>query len=103
MAKAREGSTGQSPAKRARSRVAAPTAETAELAADLSYGEALTALELTLAQLQASDVDVEAMVGLYRRGEAYANRCEALLQQLQQEVSLWSSDDPDSTPTPFKP
>lgn len=74
-----------------------------KLAAELSYSEAHTALELTLAELQASDLDVEAMVGLYRRGEAYANRCEAVLKQVEQEVSLWSSDDPDATPTPYSP
>jgi exodeoxyribonuclease VII small subunit len=46
---------------------------------------------------------VEAMVGLYRRAEAYAQRCEQLLNQVEQEVRLWSGDDPDSTPTPYTP
>ncbi len=70
---------------------------------DLSYNEARTALELSLAQLQGTDLEVEAMVGLYRRAEAYAQRCEQLLDQVEQEVRLWSSNDPDNKSTPYAP
>lgn len=75
----------------------------AELARDLNYTEARTALELSLAELQASDLDVEAMAGLYLRAEAYAQRCEELLNQVEQEVVLWNSSEPTAPPTPFKP
>ncbi|MEB3184995.1 MAG: exodeoxyribonuclease VII small subunit [Cyanobacteriota bacterium] len=88
--------------KTSRRRPAAAAADP-DPADDLSYSEARTALELSLAELQATDLDVEAMVGLYRRAEAYAQRCEQLLNQVEQEVRLWSSDDPDSTPTPYSP
>jgi exodeoxyribonuclease VII small subunit len=70
-------------------------------AADLTYSQARAALELVLAELQASDVDVEAMTGLYRRGLAYAQRCEAILDQVEQEVLVWDGlDNPESPPQP---
>jgi exodeoxyribonuclease VII small subunit len=59
------------------------------------------ALELVLAELQTSDLDVEAMTGLYRRGLAYAQRCGAILDQVEQEVLIWDGlDNPDSPPQP---
>lgn len=86
--------------KTSRRRPADPDADPVQ---DLSYGEARTALELSLAELQATDLDVEAMVGLYRRAEAYAQRCEQLLNQVEQEVQVWSSDDPHNTTTTDAP
>lgn len=74
-----------------------------QIAAGLNYNEARTALELSLAELQASDLDVEAMAGLYRRAEAYAERCEQLLNQVEQDVLLWTGDDPTGTPTAYAP
>jgi exodeoxyribonuclease VII small subunit len=66
-------------------------------AADLTYSQARTALELVLAELQTNDLDVEAMAGLYRRGQAYAQRCEAILEQVEQEVLLWDGlQDPEA-------
>ena len=73
------------------------------IAADLSYGEARMALELTLAQLQASDLDVESMTGLFSRARSYAARCETLLMQVEQEVALWDSDNPEQAPQPYRP
>lgn len=70
---------------------------------DLSFQQARTALDLTLMQLQATDLDVEQMIGLYRRGQRYADRCEAVLQQVEQEVMLWSGQDAGSEPTPYQP
>lgn len=57
--------------------------------ARLSYQEARTALELALAQLQSSALEVEEMAGLYRRAQAYAERCEAVLQHVEQDVIQW--------------
>lgn len=62
---------------------------------DLSFRQAQAALELTLAHLQASDLDVEALADLYRRAQGYADRCEALLQQVEQEVMQWEPSQPD--------
>ncbi|MFM8276835.1 MAG: exodeoxyribonuclease VII small subunit [Cyanobium sp.] len=70
---------------------------------DLSFREAQVALELVLSQLQASDLDVEVMVALHRRGQAYAERCETLLRQVEQEVQLWDPDAPDASPRPYPP
>jgi len=74
----------------------------APIANDLSYSEARTALDLALAQLQASDLDVEAMAGLFQRAQGYARRCEALLEQVEQEVALWNSTAPDEPPQPYQ-
>jgi exodeoxyribonuclease VII small subunit len=87
-----------------RSKQPTPDPETEQsIAADLSYGEARMALELTLAQLQASDLDVESMTGLFSRAQSYAARCENLLMQVEQEVALWDSDNPEQAPQPYRP
>lgn len=69
----------------------------------LSYAEASTALELSLAQLQANDLDVEAMAGLYRQAVAYADRCEHLLGEVEQEVKVWDPGKPDGEPEKYQP
>ena len=68
--------------------------------ADLSYNEAHTALQLALLALQATDLDVEAMTGLYRQARAYLDRCEAVLANVEQEVMLWQEG--DIAEAPFK-
>ncbi len=81
---------------------ASADAQAADVAADLDYGEARAALELILAQLQASDLDVEAMADLYRRGLAYLQRCEAVLEQVEQQVLIWDGlEQPDQPPQPL--
>lgn len=72
-----------------------------EVAAQLSFRQAQTALELCLAQLQAPDLDVEAMTGLYRRARRYADRCEQLLGEVEQEILLWDPQQPDEPPSPY--
>ena len=57
----------------------------------LSYQEANTALELTLAKLQSAELEVEEMAGLYLRAEAYAARCQVVLEQVAQEVVEWEA------------
>jgi exodeoxyribonuclease VII small subunit len=73
------------------------------VAADLSYNEARTALELTLAELQSANLDVEAMAGLYQRAQSYANRCQTVLDAVEQQVMLWDSSDPTAKPEPYQP
>jgi exodeoxyribonuclease VII small subunit len=68
--------------------------------ADLSYNEAHTALQLALSALQATDLDVEAMTGLYRQARADLDRCEAVLAHVEQEVMLWQEG--DIAVVPFK-
>ena len=73
-----------------------------DISAELSYREAQAALQLCLAQLQASDLDIEAMGGLYERAQSYANRCETLLNQIEQEVLQWDPEQPDAAPRPYQ-
>lgn len=73
-----------------------------DIAAELSFREAQTALELSLAELQAPDLDVEEMAGLYRRASRYADRCEQLLQQVEQEVMQWDPGQPQEAPQPYQ-
>ena len=57
----------------------------------LSYREAQTALELAMARLQSSELEVEEMADLYRRAEAYAERCQAVLAGVEQQVIEWDA------------
>jgi len=75
----------------------------ADIAGELSFMEAQTALELSLAELQAPDLDVEEMAGLYRRACRYAERCEQLLQRVEQEVLQWDPEQPQTAPQPYQP
>jgi len=70
---------------------------------DLNFRQARNALDLTLAELQSSELDVEAMADLYRRALRYADRCEAVLQQVEQEVMQWDPQAPDHAPEPLDP
>lgn len=56
---------------------------------DLTYQQARTALDLLIAELQASDLQVEEMLSVYRRAQAYADHCEAVLQRVDQDVIEW--------------
>lgn len=87
-------------ARQARNSRKAPADDTAN---DLSYAEARTALDLVLAQLQATDLDVEAMAGLFQRAQSYVQRCEALLAAAEQQVLLWDSSDAGRAPVPYTP
>jgi exodeoxyribonuclease VII small subunit len=53
---------------------------------ELTYNQARTALEVALGQLQSDELEVEAMADLYRRALAYSQRCEQVLQQVEQEI-----------------
>ena len=70
---------------------------------DLNFRQARTALDLTLSELQSSELDVEAMADLYRRALRYADRCEAVLEQVEQEVMQWNAKEPANEPEPFAP
>lgn len=62
---------------------------------DLNFREAQTALELCLAQLQSSDLEVETMATLHRRAQAYINHCVQLLEKVEQEVQIWDPELPE--------
>jgi exodeoxyribonuclease VII small subunit len=94
-------SEGSKPRARASSRAAAvlsgPTPE------QLSYREAQAALEQSLVELQAEDLDVERMTEVYQRACAFADRCDTLLQAVEAQVLLWDPDQPESSPQPLNP
>jgi exodeoxyribonuclease VII small subunit len=75
----------------------------ANVAEDLSFRESQTALELCLAQLQDEDLDVESMADLYRSALGYAERCESVLQLVEQEVMQWDPTQPELAPKPYTP
>lgn len=74
-----------------------------DIAAGLNYNEARTALDLSLAELQSSDLPIETMAELYQRAQAYATRCDQLLTQVEQDVLLWTGDDPSAPPIAYIP
>lgn len=68
---------------------------------DLSFRQARTALDLILAELQSGDLEVEAMADLYRRAQRYADRCETVLKQAEQEVMQWDPQAPETGARPY--
>ena len=52
----------------------------------LSYEEALTALDLLLAELQNDAVPMAELQRHYQRGQVYLDHCEQLLQSAEQSV-----------------
>jgi exodeoxyribonuclease VII small subunit len=69
----------------------------------LTYREAQAALEQSLVELQADDLDVERMTEVYQRACAYADRCDTLLQAVEAQVLLWDPDQPERPPQPQTP
>jgi exodeoxyribonuclease VII small subunit len=69
----------------------------------LTYREAQAALEQSLVELQADDLDVERMTEVYQRACAYADRCDTLLQTVEARVLLWDPDQPEHSPHPQTP
>lgn len=69
---------------------------------DLNFRQARTALDLILSELQSADLEVETMADLYRRAQRYADRCEAVLTQVEQEVLQWDPQEPEEEPRPYR-
>ena len=62
-------------------------------AAELSYEEALQALDLLLAELQSETVPLAQLQQRVLHGEVYLDHCESLLKSVEQSVDTL---DPDS-------
>ena len=71
-------------------------------AVELSFRDAQTALEISLAELQAPDLDIERMTSLYNRARHYAERCEQVLRQVEQEIQQWDPERPEHAPEPYQ-
>jgi len=91
MTEAKPQTKRKKPASKAKAAASSETEQWQKEIEGLSYQEANTALELTLAKLQSAELEVEEMAGLYRRAEAYAARCQVVLEQVAQEVAEWEA------------
>jgi exodeoxyribonuclease VII small subunit len=56
--------------------------------ADLSFEEAMQALEAVVSQLEKGDVALEASIALYERGAALKAHCAAKLKDAEEKVEL---------------
>ncbi len=55
---------------------------------DMSFEEAMAALEQVVGQLERGDVALEASIALYERGAALKAHCEAKLKDAEEKVEL---------------
>ena len=80
----------------------ATTAQAAPIA-DLSFEDALRALEEVVRRLEGGDVPLEESISLYERGEDLRRHCQARLDQAQARIeSIVSGSDGRATGTaPF--
>ncbi len=60
--------------------------------AQMSFEEALRALEDVVAKLERGDVPLEQSISLYERGAALRARCEAKLKEAEEKVSKITLD-----------
>lgn len=56
--------------------------------AEMSFEEAMAALEQVVGQLERGDVALEASIALYERGAALKAHCEAKLKDAEEKVEL---------------
>jgi exodeoxyribonuclease VII small subunit len=56
--------------------------------ADMSFEEAMAALEQVVGQLEKGDVALEASIGLYERGAALKAHCAGKLRDAEEKVEL---------------
>jgi exodeoxyribonuclease VII small subunit len=66
--------------------------------ADMSFEDAIKALEQVVAQLDRGDVPLEDAITLYERGAALKARCEAKLKEAEEKVAQITLD-ANKTPT----
>lgn len=55
--------------------------------AEMSFEEAMAALETVVSQLETGDVGLEASITLYERGAALKAHCEAKLKAAEEKVA----------------
>lgn len=69
---------------------------------EMSFEEAMSALEAVLGQLERGDVALDESIALYERGAALKNRCEEKLKEAEEKVAAITLDG-DGAPTGTKP
>ncbi|MDJ0827916.1 MAG: exodeoxyribonuclease VII small subunit [Rhodobacter sp.] len=60
---------------------------------EMSFEEAMRALEAVVGQLESGDVELEASIALYERGAALKKRCEAKLKEAEEKVAAITFDE----------
>ncbi len=60
--------------------------------AQMSFEDALRALEEVVAKLERGDVPIDQSIALYERGAALRARCEAKLKEAEEKVSKITLD-----------
>lgn len=70
--------------------------------AEMSFEEAMAALETVLGQLERGDVALDESIALYERGAALKKRCEEKLKEAEEKVAAITLD-ADGAPTGTKP
>lgn len=68
-----------------------PTADTAQIS-ELSFEDALRALEQVVRQLESGDVALDQSIALYERGEALRRHCQARLDAAQARIEAIVQD-----------
>lgn len=69
---------------------------------EMSFEDAMKALEAVVDQLERGDVALEASIALYERGAALKKRCEEELKRAEEKVAAITLD-ADGTPTGTTP
>ncbi len=67
---------------------------------DMSFEQALKELETIVDRLEKGDVELEASILIYERGEALKRHCETLLRKAEakvEKITLNASDEPAGT------
>ena len=67
---------------------------------DLSFEQALKELEAIVDRLEKGDVELEASIQIYERGEALRAHCDALLRKAEakvEKIALNSNNQPTGT------
>lgn len=70
--------------------------------ADMSFEEAMAALEAVVTQLEAGEVGLEASIALYERGAELKAHCEAKLKAAEEKVAQITLNQ-DGTPSGTTP
>lgn len=69
---------------------------------DMSFEDAMKALETVLGQLERGDVALDESIALYERGAALKKRCEAKLKEAEEKVAAITLDG-ENVPTGTTP
>lgn len=72
---------------------------------EMTFEEAMSALEAVVGQLESGEVELETSIDLYERGALLKKRCEQKLREAEEKVALIAADENgDATGTqPFDP